>query len=61
MTKTNHNYILPELYFKSLFLLVRDYINLITSLNLIKKIESVSEEKRVCMITGKVAKHNYVN
>ena len=52
MTKTNHNYILPELSFKSLFLLVRDYINLITSLNLIRKIESSSEEKCVCMTTG---------
>lgn len=48
MTKTN-NYILPKLSFKSLLFLALDYINLITSLNLIKKIERKQLRRETCL------------
>lgn len=49
VTKTNHNNILSELPFTVLFLLVRDYINLITSLNLIRKIKRKQLRRETCL------------
>lgn len=49
MKNTNHSNILPELSFTALFLLVRNYLNLIRSLNLIRKIKRKQLRRETCL------------